>query len=317
MLLDLVQELRHPGAMDAAHRHRFAEPELVELGGLGVTGRGRLALVHRHKDRQLLEPLLAQEARNLVIEVVEARLPVHHEHGRARLSECDGGLLSDLVEEERLFVIVEDQATSVNHVKNLAAPFGRQVGAVARDADLVVHDGASVVGAAYPVREHRLADVGPAEDRHDRPLRPLPPPRDGLPGALVGLLLHRHGAANRRRSRAVVLVILEVRPPRRALVHPGLVVEGAVSAPRRAVRRGLGSFQALAIVPNRVEVNRRGHRHAAAACTTAFAKAHFHFCVHIAIARNPRDRARRRRTGMEPDRPHIERTNANRARETP
>ena len=34
--LDLVQELGHPRAVDAAHRHRIAQPELEKLGGQRV-----------------------------------------------------------------------------------------------------------------------------------------------------------------------------------------------------------------------------------------------------------------------------------------
>ena len=108
--------------------------------------------------------LRAQELRNRLIRSRDSLLTIHDHHRHAGLLEGQSRLLADLRQE--LTVIVENQSTGVHHLELTVAPEAVLVGAVTRDAGLIVDN--RLPTATEAVDQGGLADVGASDDRNDR-----------------------------------------------------------------------------------------------------------------------------------------------------
>ena len=155
----LVEQVARAIAVNGRQREGVAQPERVELVH-AVVAVGRVELVHREDDGLLRLP---EQARDLLVVGVDARLAVHDEHDHVGLVRRGEGLVGDGCLE--VVVAADLDAARVHERERHAVPVRFVVGAVARDAAHLVHD--RVICADDAVDERRLADVRAAHDRHE------------------------------------------------------------------------------------------------------------------------------------------------------
>ena len=162
-----VEQITRAVTVDGGNLDRVAEAKRVEFIRVGIGMAGLVALVDGQHDR-LFRPL--EHGRDLRVRSGQADRHVDdHNDDRGRL---DGDLRLTAHELQHFVVRAGLDAAGVDKGKAAAVPLAFAVNAVAGDAGRVLDDGHALAGQF--VKEHRLADVRPADDgydglRHGRP----------------------------------------------------------------------------------------------------------------------------------------------------
>ena len=107
---------------------------------------------------------MAQPSRNGFIGSRQPLLAIDNHHRHRGFCHRQAGLLADL--RQKFAVVIEDQATGVNHTEGAAAPKTFLVGAIAGYSRLVMDN--RVTTTAQAVHQGGLAHVGPPDDGHHR-----------------------------------------------------------------------------------------------------------------------------------------------------
>ena len=155
-----VQQVARAVAVYRRHLDRIAETECIELIRVRVHAAGLVALVdsQHHGLFRLFE-----HGGDLGVRRSQADRDVHdHDDDVRRLN---GDLRLTAHEAQHVVVGARLNAAGVHQQKIAAVPLAVAVDAVARHAGSVLHDRHAAAGEL--VKEHRLADVRPADDGYD------------------------------------------------------------------------------------------------------------------------------------------------------